>query len=145
MKKYDAIIIGTGQAGVPLAAKLEKEGKKVAIIEKNKIGGTCVNDGCTPTKSYVASARRDFVAKNSEEFGIEIKDVKVNLKKIKKRKDKIVSDSIGNIQGLFDKLEKLEFYEGEAVFLEENTIEIKTKDGKTQKIEGKQMKREKLR
>ncbi|WP_338814480.1 mercuric reductase [Bernardetia sp. Wsw4-3y2] len=139
MKKYDAIIIGTGQAGVPLAAKLEKEGKKVAIIEKNKIGGTCVNDGCTPTKSYVASARRAFVAKNSEGFGIEIKDVKVNLKKIKKRKDKIVSDSHDNIQGLFDKLEKLDYYKGEGTFLDENTIEIKTKDGKTQKIEGKQI------
>lgn len=144
MKKYDAIIIGTGQAGVPLAAKLEKEGKTVAIIEKNKIGGTCVNDGCTPTKSYVAAARRAFVAKNSEDFGIEIEDIKINLKKIKERKDKIVSNSHTGIQKLFDGLKKLDFYEGEGLFTknensEANIIEIKTKDGKTQQIEGKQI------
>ncbi len=139
MKKYDAIIIGTGQAGVPLAAKFDQEGKTVAIIEKSEIGGTCVNDGCTPTKTYVASARRAFVAKNSEDFGIEIKNVKVNLKKIKERKDKIVSESHGNIQGLFDTLKNLDFYKGEGSFLDENVIEIKTKDGKTQKIEGKQI------
>lgn len=139
MKKYDAIIIGTGQAGVPLAAKFEAEGKKVAIIEKNKIGGTCVNDGCTPTKAYVAAARRAFVAKNSADFGIETSEVKVNLKKIKERKDKIVSDSHSNIQKLFDGLENLDFYEGEGAFLDENTIEIKSKDGKTQQLEGKQI------
>lgn len=139
MKKYDAIIIGTGQAGVPLAAKLNKEGKKVAIIEKNKLGGTCVNDGCTPTKSYIAAARRAFVAKNSEDFGIETKDVKINLKKIKERKDKIVSDSHTGIQKLFDGLENLDFYEGEGYFLDENTIEIQSKDAKIQKIEGKQI------
>ncbi|WP_375562593.1 mercuric reductase [Bernardetia sp. OM2101] len=139
MKKYDAIIIGTGQAGVPLAAKFDAEGKKVAIIEKNKIGGTCVNDGCTPTKSYIAAARRAFVAKNSEEFGVKTSEVKISLKKIKERKDKIVLDSHSNIQGLFDKLENLDFYEGEGSFLDENTIEIKSKDGKTQQLEGKQI------
>ncbi|WP_338762346.1 mercuric reductase [Bernardetia sp. ABR2-2B] len=139
MKKYDAIIIGTGQAGVPLAAKFDKEGKTVAIIEKNKIGGTCVNDGCTPTKSYVAAARRAFVTKNSQEFGVETGNVKVDLKKIKQRKDKIVSDSHENIEGLFDSLEKLDYYEGEGTFSSENIIEIKTKDGKTEQVKGKQI------
>ena len=62
--KYDAIIIGTGQAGTPLASSLANKGLKTAIIEKDQLGGSCVNVGCTPTKAYVASARRAFVAKN---------------------------------------------------------------------------------
>lgn len=139
MKKYDAIIIGTGQAGVPLAAKFDKEGKKVAIIEKNKIGGTCVNDGCTPTKSYVACAKRAFIAKNSQDFGVETENVSVNLKKIKDRKDKMVSDSQSNIQKLFNERKNLDFYEGEGYFSTENSIEIKSKNGEIKKIEGKQI------
>ncbi len=140
MKKYDAIIIGTGQSGTPLAAKFDKEGKTVAIIEKNKLGGTCVNDGCTPTKAYLASARRAFVAKNSEDFGIETSEVKVNLKKIKERKDKMVKKFQNNIKEMFDGLKKLDFYEGEGRFTEnENVIEIKTKEGKIERIEGKQI------
>ena len=70
--KFDAIIIGTGQAGPSLAASLAKNGFKVAIIEKSHLGGTCVNEGCTPTKAYVASARRAYIAKNSADLGIEI-------------------------------------------------------------------------
>ncbi|AFM03163.1 pyruvate/2-oxoglutarate dehydrogenase complex, dihydrolipoamide dehydrogenase component [Bernardetia litoralis DSM 6794] len=139
MKTYDAIIIGTGQAGVPLATKFANEGKKVAIIEKNKIGGTCVNNGCTPTKTYVASARRAFVAKNSKDLGIETKDVKVNLKKIKERKDEIIANTHIGIKKLFSGLENLDFYQGEGSFLSENSIEIKTENGKNKKIEGKQI------
>ncbi len=70
--KFDAIIIGTGQAGVPLASSLAKNGLKTAIIEKGHLGGTCVNDGCTPTKSYVASARRAYVANNSKDLGVSV-------------------------------------------------------------------------
>ncbi|WP_291727923.1 mercuric reductase [Bernardetia sp.] len=139
MKKYDAIIIGTGQAGVPLAAKFDKEGKTVAIIEKDKLGGTCVNDGCTPTKSYVAAARRAYIAKSSQDFGVQTGDVKIDLKKIKHRKDKMVKDSQSNIQKMFDGLKSLDFYEGEGSFVSENTIKIIDKDGKTQQIEGKQI------
>src|SRR5680860_1885099 len=93
-KNFDAIIIGTGQAGPSLAASLAKNGLNTLIIEKGNLGGTCVNVGCTPTKSYVASARRAFIAKNSTELGVEIKgEVRVNLKTIKARKDKIIQDS----------------------------------------------------
>ena len=72
MKKYDAIIIGSGQAGTPLVFKLASENQKVAFIEKEHFGGTCLNVGCTPTKTYVASARRMFDAQNGEQFGISI-------------------------------------------------------------------------
>ncbi|HJY11796.1 MAG TPA: FAD-dependent oxidoreductase, partial [Flavobacterium sp.] len=68
MKHYDAIIIGAGQAGTPLAKKLAEAGKKTAIIEKRYVGGTCINDGCTPTKAMVASARAVYQAKKATEL-----------------------------------------------------------------------------
>ena len=82
MKHFDAIIIGSGQAGTPLAFKLASKGKTVALIEKEHVGGTCLNVGCTPTKAYVASARRMWDATHGDEMGIEIPSgAKANLKK----------------------------------------------------------------
>ena len=72
MTKFDAIIIGSGQAGTPLVFKLASKGKKVAFIEKEHLGGTCLNVGCTPTKAYVASARRMWDATHGDELGIYI-------------------------------------------------------------------------
>src|SRR5476651_46831 len=91
MKKYDAIIIGSGQAGNPLAKKLAGAGMKVAIIEKRLVGGTCINDGCTPTKTWIASAKAIYNEQNAGKLGIHIKDYAVNMPLIKKRKDEIVS------------------------------------------------------
>src|SRR5476651_2298475 len=101
MKKYDAIIIGAGQAGTPLAKKLALAGKKTAIIEKRYIGGTCINDGCTPTKTMVASAKMAYMAANCSALGIKIKSFSVDMPKIKKRKDQIVHQfRDGSQQGL---------------------------------------------
>lgn len=88
-KIFDAIIIGSGQAGVPLTRSLADAGWKVAIIEHNLVGGSCVNYGCTPTKAMVASARRAWVAKNSADHGVTANDVKIDFKKIMARKDTI--------------------------------------------------------
>lgn len=94
MKKFDAIVIGTGQAGPSLAASLASHGKKTAIIEKSSLGGTCVNVGCTPTKAYVASARRAYIAGNSEEMGVKINgNLSIDLRTIKKRKDDLIHNS----------------------------------------------------
>ena len=126
--KFDAIIIGTGQAGSPLAGSLSKNGFKVVIIEKGHLGGTCVNDGCTPTKAYVASARRAFVAKNSADLGIEIEgEIKVNLKKIKERKDKLVSDSRNGLEKMFEDDENITLLRGKAQFAEAHTVEVNGK------------------
>ncbi|WP_205521150.1 mercuric reductase [Psychroflexus aurantiacus] len=122
---YDAIIIGTGQAGPSLAASLAKNGSRIAVIEKSHLGGTCVNVGCTPTKAYVASARRAFIAKNSFELGIEIKgDVQVNLKAIKERKDKIVSDSRSGLESMFSNTEHIDLIRGKAKFLSNTSVEV---------------------
>ena len=85
---YDAIIVGTGQAGAPLAGRLSGAGVKVAIIERNLFGGTCVNTGCTPTKTLVASAYAAHLARRAVDFGVVVKDqVGVDMKKVKARKE----------------------------------------------------------
>ena len=114
---YDAIIIGTGQAGVPLAGRLAAAGYQTAIIEKSHFGGTCVNTGCTPTKAYVASARRAYAARTAGELGVTIGgDVRVELLKVKARKDRIVRGSREGIARKFEQTDGLTVYRGEAVF-----------------------------
>src|SRR4051812_47996706 len=92
--QYDAIIIGTGQAGPGLARRLAGAGKKVAIIERKLFGGTCVNTGCIPTKTMVASAYAAHVARRAGEFGVAIDGgVRVDMKRVKARKDGVSDQS----------------------------------------------------
>ncbi|WP_029033147.1 FAD-containing oxidoreductase [Salinimicrobium terrae] len=135
MRKFDAIIIGTGQAGPPLASSMAKNGKKVAIIEKSELGGTCVNTGCTPTKAYVASARRAFIAKNSREMGVSIEgEVNVDLKKIKARKDKLISDSHEGLEKMFENEKNISLIGGKAVFVDNHTIQVNGEKLSAEKI-----------
>jgi pyruvate/2-oxoglutarate dehydrogenase complex dihydrolipoamide dehydrogenase (E3) component len=88
MRHFDAIIIGTGQAGPSLAARFSAAGKTVAIIERNKFGGTCVNTGCIPTKTMVASTYAAHMARRGGQYGVPINgDVRVDMKRVKARKD----------------------------------------------------------
>ncbi|MFZ3235416.1 MAG: FAD-dependent oxidoreductase, partial [Stellaceae bacterium] len=92
MPDYDAIVLGTGQAGPPLAFRLAAAGMKVAVAERDLVGGTCVNTGCTPTKAMVASAYAAQTARRADEYGVRIAgDVAVDMKRIKARKDAIVA------------------------------------------------------
>lgn len=125
MKEFDAVIIGSGQAGNPLAFKLAAAGSKTALIEKVHLGGTCVNDGCTPTKAYVASARRIWAVRHGKELGIDVPEgAKVNLKKVKERKDKLVQNSVDKIHSGVEKTKNIIFFEGEARFTGERTISV---------------------
>lgn len=125
MKSFDAIIIGSGQAGTPLAFKLASEGNAVAFIEKDKFGGTCVNDGCTPTKAYVASARRMWDARHGDELGINIPEgVFADLKKIKSRKDAIVQKSVDGIRSRVEKEENITYFNGEARFTGKKKVTV---------------------
>ncbi|MBK0368388.1 mercuric reductase [Flavobacterium agrisoli] len=124
MKKFDYIIIGTGQAGTPLAFSLAETGT-VAIIEKDFLGGTCVNNGCIPTKAYVASARKMWDAKNGVEFGVEITGkIKANLSEINARKQKLVLESRENIESAIEKNKKITLYKGEAHFSSNYEIKV---------------------
>lgn len=134
MKTYDAIVIGAGQAGGPLAKRLAKAGKKTVIIEKRFYGGTCVNDGCTPTKTMVASAKAAYMASKSYELGVPVKKFSVDLAAIKKRKDDIVLRSRNGGLKAAEKTQNLDVIFGEAVFTGEKTVEVRLNSGKKQTI-----------
>jgi pyruvate/2-oxoglutarate dehydrogenase complex dihydrolipoamide dehydrogenase (E3) component len=124
MKKFDFIIIGSGQAGIPLALSLSKKGT-VALIEKNLVGGTCVNNGCVPTKAYVASARRMWDSMHGEELGIEIPaGAKANLDKIKARKDALVNSSREGIEKSIASNSAITLFRGEAHFISNYEIAV---------------------
>jgi pyruvate/2-oxoglutarate dehydrogenase complex dihydrolipoamide dehydrogenase (E3) component len=98
-ERFDSIVIGTGQAGPALAVRLAGKGRKTAIIERKRFGGTCVNVGCIPTKTLVASARAAYVARTAAEYGVRIDGtVRVDMPKVKARKDAIVAESTGNVE-----------------------------------------------
>ncbi len=125
MKNFDAIIIGTGQAGPSLAFRFAGEGHKTAIIERAKFGGTCVNTGCTPTKALVASARAAYMARRSNDFGIKLGgNVEVDMKKVKARKDAIVKQSNEGVENSLKDTDNLTVFEGHARFVNENTVEV---------------------
>ena len=114
---YDAIIIGTGQAGPPLARRLAGAGMKVAIIERKLFGGTCVNTGCIPTKTMVASAYAAHMARRAAEFGVEMPgSVSVDMKRVKARKDAISGQSRVGVESSLRKLENCSVYQGHARF-----------------------------
>jgi pyruvate/2-oxoglutarate dehydrogenase complex dihydrolipoamide dehydrogenase (E3) component len=135
MKKFDAIVIGSGQAGAPLAKKLALAGLKTVIIEKRFYGGTCVNDGCTPTKTWVASAKAAYMAGKSADLGVPVKKFAVNMPHIKKRKDDIVMQSRIGGQHAAEKIKGLDVVFGEAIFTGDKTISVKLKNGKKQNIQ----------
>src|SRR5579863_9164786 len=105
MTAYDAIVIGTGQAGPPLARRLAGAGMKVAIIERGLFGGTCVNTGCTPTKTLVATAYAIHLARHGADFGFTTGDVKVDMQRVKARKDYVVGLSNRGVEQSLKSLE----------------------------------------
>jgi pyruvate/2-oxoglutarate dehydrogenase complex dihydrolipoamide dehydrogenase (E3) component len=112
-EKFDAIIIGTGQAGPSLAARMTREGMKTAIIERKLFGGTCVNVGCIPTKALVASARAAYMARRGAVFGVTIDgSVAMDMKRVKARKDGIVRQSNEGVTKWLKTMENLSVYEG---------------------------------
>ena len=125
MKHFDAIIIGTGQAGPSLAGRFSAAGKTVAIIERNKFGGTCVNTGCTPTKTMVASAYAAHIARRGEEYGFSVNgDVRVDMKRVKARKDAISGRSNKGIEEWLRELKNCTVIKGHARFQSPNTVAV---------------------
>jgi pyruvate/2-oxoglutarate dehydrogenase complex dihydrolipoamide dehydrogenase (E3) component len=114
---YDTVIIGAGQAGPSLAVRLAGTGKKVAIIERNQFGGTCVNTGCIPTKTLIASARVAHMARRAMEYGVEIgTSITVDMKRVKARKDDVVRSSNEGLEKWLRGTENLTVYKGHARF-----------------------------
>lgn len=125
MIKYDAIVIGTGQSGPSMATRLAGSGLKTAIIESGKFGGTCVNNGCIPTKTMVASARAAHVARHAAEYGVVIEGpVKVDMKRVIARKDEISGKSNNGVEQWLKGTENLTVYQGKGRFESENTVRV---------------------
>jgi len=123
--QYDAIIIGTGQAGPPLAQRMNREGLKVAVVERKLMGGTCVNVGCIPTKTLVASARVAHMARRSSDFGVLIDGpVGVDMKQVKARMKKISGQSNTNVTRWLNGMENVRVYHGHARFESLNTVSV---------------------
>ena len=124
-RHFDAIIIGTGQAGPSLAARFSAEGMAVAIIERHKFGGTCVNTGCIPTKTLVASAYAAHVARRGAEFGFAINgNVCVDMKRVKARKDEISGRSNKGVEKWLRGLENCTVIQGHARFQSPRTVMV---------------------
>src|SRR5690348_7754128 len=124
---FDAIVIGAGQAGPSLVGRLTQAGRKVAMIERKLFGGTCVNTGCTPTKTMIASAYSAYMARRASSYGVNISGgIAVDMKAVKARKDAIVGRSRGNIEGWLRGMEGCTVYNGHARF--ESVREIRVND-----------------
>ena len=125
MPDYDAIVIGTGQAGPSLAFRLAGAGMKVAVVERNLVGGTCVNTGCTPTKALVASAYAAQMARRAAEYGVTIAGaVGVDMKRVKARKDAIVAQSRDGLTSALEKASNITLIRGHARFASPQEIEV---------------------
>jgi pyruvate/2-oxoglutarate dehydrogenase complex dihydrolipoamide dehydrogenase (E3) component len=125
MTSFDAIIIGTGQAGPSLAGRLTAAGMKVAVIERGRFGGTCVNTGCIPTKAMVASAYAAHMARRGAEFGVTIQgSVGVDMKRVKARKDQIAGESSTGVETWLKHMTNCAVYEGHAHFESPREISV---------------------
>src|SRR5262249_10098210 len=125
MYSYDAIVIGTGQSGPSLAVRLAKAGRKVAIIERHLAGGTCVNTGCIPTKTLVASARAAHVARRAADYGVVIQSpVSVDMRAVKARKDRVSGDSRTGVESWLKSTPNVTFIRGHARFTSDHDIQV---------------------
>jgi pyruvate/2-oxoglutarate dehydrogenase complex dihydrolipoamide dehydrogenase (E3) component len=124
MTRYDAVVIGSGQAGNPLSQKLADQGWAVALIEKEHLGGTCVNTGCTPTKTMVASAQVAHYARHAANWGVHAGDVRVDLAGVVARKDRIVNQSRSGIEQKVAARKNLHLYRGAARFVQPHRVRV---------------------
>ncbi|HTD47646.1 MAG TPA: mercuric reductase [bacterium] len=127
-QRYDAIVIGSGQAGTPLAKSLARAGRKTAVIEREHVGGTCINEGCTPTKTMVASARVAYLARRGGDYGVRTGAVSVDQARVRERKRAIVGRwRSGGERSL--RTAGVDLLMGEASFTGPKTLEVRLNDG----------------
>lgn len=115
-QQYDAIIIGSGQAGTPLCTTLAAAGMHTALIERKHVGGTCVNEGCTPTKTMVASGRVAYLARRGSDYGVRTGEISIDLREVRQRKRDIVDKFRNGSQARIEKTANVELIFGDARF-----------------------------
>jgi pyruvate/2-oxoglutarate dehydrogenase complex dihydrolipoamide dehydrogenase (E3) component len=128
-ERFDAIVLGTGQAGKPLALDLGGAGRRTAVVEREYVGGTCVNVGCTPTKTMVASARVAYLARRAADYGVRCGPVAVDLAQVRNRKQAIVDDFRSGGQRRLEQAKNVELIFGEGRFTAPKVVEVRLKAG----------------
>ncbi len=123
-RTFDAIVIGAGQAGPPLAGRLTDAGQTVAVIERKYVGGTCVNTGCIPTKTLVASAHAAHLARRGSEYGVGTGDVTVDMARVKARKDKIMLGDRHGVESWIEGMDGATLIRGHARFVDPHTVDV---------------------
>src|SRR5881296_4285897 len=123
--QYDAIVIGAGQAGGPLAGALARAGRRSVLVERVHVGGTCINEGCTPTKTMVASARVAYLARRGADYGVGTDPVTIDMTKVRQRKRDIVESFRTSGQRRIEQTEGVDLLIGEASFTGPKTLELR--------------------
>src|SRR6185437_9090086 len=131
---YDAIVIGSGQGGNPLAVAIAGQGATVALIESDLLGGTCINTGCTPTKTMVASAQVAHYARNAERWGVRTGEVTVDLPKIVARKDQIVGQWRAGLERKVQERKNLRLYRGHARFVAPHRLQVGDQELESERV-----------
>jgi pyruvate/2-oxoglutarate dehydrogenase complex dihydrolipoamide dehydrogenase (E3) component len=131
---YDAVVIGAGQGGVPLAIALAQAGHKTALVEREHVGGTCVNEGCTPTKTMVASAKVAYFDRRSTDYGIQDGPVTVDMSKVRQRKRDIVESFRSGNERRIEETDGLDLLMGEARFTAQKELEVRLNGGETLRL-----------
>lgn len=134
IEPYDALIMGSGQAGKPLAFSLARAGWRTAIIEREYVGGTCINVGCTPTKTLVASARVAYLTRRAADYGAHTGPVTVDMRKVRQRKQAIVESFRNGSQLRLEKTDGVNLLFGEASFIDLKTLKVQMRNGETRQL-----------
>lgn len=133
-EELDAVVVGTGQAGKPLAGDLAEAGLSTAIVERDRVGGTCVVRGCTPTKTMVASARVAHLARRGPDYGVETDGVSVDMETVRRRKRDIVDSWVEGARRGLEETDGLELIFGEARFVGTRELEVDLREGGTRRL-----------
>ncbi|MGA7315182.1 MAG: mercuric reductase [Silvibacterium sp.] len=134
-ERFDAVIVGSGQAGNPLAAALAKAGKKTAMIESKHVGGTCINEGCTPTKTMVASGRVAYLARRGADYGVSTGPISMDLTKVRERKRVVVERFRSGNEKRLQTTEDIELIYGLGHFVGPKTLDVYLRGGGTRALE----------
>ena len=131
---YDAIVIGSGQGGTPLSMALADAGMRTALIDRKHVGGTCINEGCTPTKTMIASGRVAYLARRAADYGVHVGPISIEMEKVRQRKRDIVEKFRGGSESKIKKTANLDLIMGEASFSDPKTVVVRAGDGEARSL-----------
>src|ERR1700716_1703866 len=137
--RYQAIVIGSGQGGTPLCTALAEAGLRTALVERQHVGGTCVNEGCTPTKTMVASGRVAYLTRRGADYGIRTGDIRVDMERVRQRKRDIVNSFRNGSQKHIEKTSNLDLIFGEASFTGPKSVLVRLRDGGQRTLTGEKI------